>query len=69
MPVAEGVLIAEQDVVGLRMPGDAAEVRPITPGTCLHLPPYTLHCLENSGRTEMKVLGVFHPSGDPASRA
>jgi mannose-6-phosphate isomerase-like protein (cupin superfamily) len=47
----------------------AGQEVPMTPGTCLHLPPYTLHCLENSGRTEMKVLGVFHPSGDPASRA
>jgi hypothetical protein len=27
------------------------------------------HCIENTGSTEMKVLGVFHPSGDPASRA
>ena len=39
------------------------------PGTCLHLPPYVRHCLENAGATNMKVLGVFHPSGDPASRA
>jgi mannose-6-phosphate isomerase-like protein (cupin superfamily) len=42
---------------------------PLAAGTCLHLPPYVLHCLENSGRTNMKVLGVFHPSGDPASKA
>jgi quercetin dioxygenase-like cupin family protein len=47
----------------------AGQEVPLEPGTCLHLPPYTLHCLENSGSTDMKVLGVFHPSGDPASRA
>ena len=47
----------------------AGEEVPLGPGTCLHLPPYTRHCLENSGSTDMKVLGVFHPSGDPASRA
>jgi len=47
----------------------AGEEVPMAPGTCLHLPPYTLHCLENGGGTNMKVLGVFHPSGDPASRA
>jgi len=47
----------------------AGEEVPLEPGTCLHLPPYTRHCLENSGSTDMKVLGVFHPSGDPASRA
>jgi quercetin dioxygenase-like cupin family protein len=38
-------------------------------GTCLHLPPYVRHCLENTGEMDMKVLGLFHPSGDPASRA
>ncbi len=47
----------------------AGQEVPLEPGTCLHLPPYTRHCLENSGSTDMKVLGVFHPSGDPASRA
>jgi mannose-6-phosphate isomerase-like protein (cupin superfamily) len=41
----------------------------LAPGTCLHLPPYVRHCIENIGSTDMKVLGVFHPSGDPASRA
>jgi mannose-6-phosphate isomerase-like protein (cupin superfamily) len=39
------------------------------PGTCIHLPPLEEHCLENTGPTPMRVLGVFHPSGDPASRA
>ena len=47
----------------------AGQEVPMAPGTCLHLPPYTRHCLENSGTSNMKVLGVFHPSGDPASRA
>jgi mannose-6-phosphate isomerase-like protein (cupin superfamily) len=42
---------------------------PMGPGTCIHLPPLVLHCLENTGTTDMRVLGVFHPSGDPASRA
>jgi mannose-6-phosphate isomerase-like protein (cupin superfamily) len=43
--------------------------RPLRPGSCMHLPPLELHSLENTGPTPMKVLGVFHPSGDPASRA
>ena len=47
----------------------AGEVVPLAAGTCLHLPPYVRHCIENSGSADMKVLGVFHPSGDPASRA
>jgi mannose-6-phosphate isomerase-like protein (cupin superfamily) len=42
---------------------------PIERGTCLHLPPLLEHALENEGNTPMRVLGVFHPSGDPASRA
>ncbi len=42
---------------------------PIGAGSCIHLPPYTMHILENSGSGPMRVLGVFHPSGDPASRA
>jgi mannose-6-phosphate isomerase-like protein (cupin superfamily) len=42
---------------------------PLRPGSCLHLPPLELHALENVGAKPMRVLGVFHPSGDPASRA
>jgi mannose-6-phosphate isomerase-like protein (cupin superfamily) len=43
--------------------------RPIAAGSCIHLPPYSLHILENTGTGPMRILGVFHPSGDPASRA
>jgi mannose-6-phosphate isomerase-like protein (cupin superfamily) len=42
---------------------------PIAAGSCIHLPPLEEHCLENTGEGTMRVLGVFHPSGDPASRA
>jgi mannose-6-phosphate isomerase-like protein (cupin superfamily) len=42
---------------------------PIEAGSCIHLPPLVEHCLENSGEGPMRVLGVFHPAGDPASRA
>ena len=42
---------------------------PIGRGSCIHLPPLEEHCLENTGTEPMRVLGVFHPSGDPASRA
>ena len=43
--------------------------RPIAAGSCIHLPPFSMHILENSGTAPMRILGVFHPSGDPASRA
>jgi mannose-6-phosphate isomerase-like protein (cupin superfamily) len=42
---------------------------PIARGSCIHLPPLVDHCLENTGGDAMRVLGVFHPAGDPASRA
>jgi mannose-6-phosphate isomerase-like protein (cupin superfamily) len=45
------------------------EERVIGPGSAMHLPPLAEHCLENTGKGSMRVLGVFHPSGDPASRA
>jgi mannose-6-phosphate isomerase-like protein (cupin superfamily) len=41
---------------------------PLRPGSCFHLPPDEVHCIENSGDTVMRILGVFHPSGSPASR-
>jgi quercetin dioxygenase-like cupin family protein len=44
------------------------EETPIAAGSCIHLPPLVEHCLENTGDDTMRVLGVFHPSGDPASR-
>jgi mannose-6-phosphate isomerase-like protein (cupin superfamily) len=45
------------------------EQRVVGPGSAIHLPPLAEHCLENTGKGSMRVLGVFHPSGDPASRA
>lgn len=44
-------------------------IRPIAAGSCIHLPPLEEHCLENTKDKPMRVLGVFHPSGDPASKA
>ena len=38
-------------------------------GSCFHLPPGQVHCIENTGPGVMRILGVFHPSGDPASRS
>jgi mannose-6-phosphate isomerase-like protein (cupin superfamily) len=42
--------------------------KPIRAGSCFHLPPEEVHCIENSGTDVMRILGVFHPSGSPASR-
>jgi mannose-6-phosphate isomerase-like protein (cupin superfamily) len=39
---------------------------PMKAGTCIYLPPLVRHCLENTGTEPMRVLGVFHPSGDPS---
>jgi mannose-6-phosphate isomerase-like protein (cupin superfamily) len=42
---------------------------PLRPGSCFHLPPEQVHCIENDGSSVMRIMGVFHPSGDPASRS
>jgi mannose-6-phosphate isomerase-like protein (cupin superfamily) len=42
---------------------------PLRPGSCFHLPPEQVHCIENNGSGVMRIMGVFHPSGDPASRS
>jgi mannose-6-phosphate isomerase-like protein (cupin superfamily) len=39
---------------------------PLQAGTCVHLPSGLVHCLENVGPGEMRVLGVFRPAGSPA---
>jgi mannose-6-phosphate isomerase-like protein (cupin superfamily) len=48
---------------------DGGGSTPIARGSCIHLPPLLEHSLENVGQAPLRVLGVFHPSGDPASRA
>lgn len=35
-------------------------------GSCIHLPARLVHCLANTGESEMRVLGVFRPAGSPA---
>jgi mannose-6-phosphate isomerase-like protein (cupin superfamily) len=42
------------------------ESLPLRAGSCFHLEPDQPHCIENSGTTPMRILGVFHPSGDPS---
>lgn len=41
---------------------------PLRPGSCFHLPPEKVHCIENVGPGPMRILGVFHPSDSPANR-
>jgi len=62
------------DEVGYIVAGEGfahigGESMPLRPGSCFHLPPERVHCIENTGPGVMRILGVFHPSGDPASRA
>jgi len=42
---------------------------PLSAGSCVHLPPRQLHCLENTAAATMRVLGVFHPADSPAAKA
>ena len=62
------------DEVGYIVEGDGfahigGKSVPLRAGSCFHLPPEQVHCIENTGPGVMRILGVFHPSGDPASRA
>ena len=41
---------------------------PIAPGSCIFLPRGQVHCLENRGKGELRLLGVFYPAGSPAVR-
>ena len=40
----------------------------IAAGTCAHLPPGFVHCLENNGSDTLRVLGVFYPADSPAAK-
>jgi mannose-6-phosphate isomerase-like protein (cupin superfamily) len=62
------------DEVGYVLAGEgfahiAGRSTPLRAGSCFHLPPDEVHCIENSGTGPMQILGVFHPSGSPANRA
>jgi len=41
---------------------------PIGPGLCIYLPRRQMHCVENTGSGELRLLGVFYPAGSPAVR-
>lgn len=41
---------------------------PIEPGACIFLPRGQVHCVENTGPGELRLLGVFYPAGSPAVR-
>jgi mannose-6-phosphate isomerase-like protein (cupin superfamily) len=41
---------------------------PIGPGSCVFLPKGQVHCVENTGEGELRLLGVFYPAGSPAVR-
>ena len=40
---------------------------PVGPGSCVFLPRRQVHCLENLGEDQLRLLGVFYPSGSPAA--
>ena len=42
--------------------------KPISYGSCIYLPPRQMHCVENTGTGELRLLGVFYPAGSPAVR-
>ena len=42
------------------------ERAPLRAGSCVHLPAKLIHCLANTGDSELRLLGVFRPAGSPA---
>lgn len=45
-----------------------ARSTPISYGSCIYLPRQQVHCVENTGPGELRLLGVFYPAGSPAVR-
>jgi len=41
---------------------------PINAGSCIYLPKGQVHCVENTGAGELRLLGVFYPAGSPSVR-
>ncbi|MFN2579055.1 MAG: cupin domain-containing protein [Pyrinomonadaceae bacterium] len=41
---------------------------PIATGSCIYLPKGQVHCVENTGDGELRLLGVFYPAGSPSVR-
>ena len=41
---------------------------PIGAGSCIYLPKGQVHCVENTGEGELRLLGVFYPAGSPSVR-
>lgn len=38
----------------------------VGPGSCVFLPRRQVHCMENTGAGELRLLGMFYPAGSPA---
>ena len=41
---------------------------PIAAGSCIYLPKGQVHCVENTGEGELRLLGLFFPAGSPSVR-
>ncbi len=41
---------------------------PVAPGSCIYLPKGQVHCVENTGSDELRLLGAFYPAGSPSVR-
>jgi mannose-6-phosphate isomerase-like protein (cupin superfamily) len=64
-PYDEVVLVLEGEGVAHAGGTDLA----LAPGARVQLPRGLPHCLENTGRDTLVVLGVFHPGGSPAAKS
>jgi mannose-6-phosphate isomerase-like protein (cupin superfamily) len=60
----EAIYIIEGQGLAWTKEGNA----PFRSGSSIYLPRGVSHCLENTGASDIRLLGVFHPSGSPAVR-
>lgn len=55
-------------IEGTGMMWAGASHTPIAPGSCIFLPQGQVHCLQNRGEGELRLLGVFYPADSPSVR-
>ena len=58
--------VARELIPLMQEQGNGDEEAALRPGSCVHLPARLVHCLANTGDTELRLLGVFRPAGSPA---
>ena len=62
-----GFVVAGGGPAGPGIPGLAGAEALVAPGSCIYLPRQVKHSMKNLEDTPIRLMGVFHPSGSPAT--